>query len=124
MKVLIIENEYSYIDTPFEYVNEIYFDNSIEYTVIPKSQDLRPFTDIQLYDYIFLDISLAKKSELDGFGILKKIKDENLQIKKLVILTGNHLIKEKLIEKGLPTSYPILTKPIDFEDLLKVMTTN
>ena len=124
MKVLIIENEYSYIDTPFEYINEIYFDNSIEYTVIPKSQDLRPFTDIQLYDYIFLDISLAKKSELDGFGILKKIKDEKLQIKKLVILTGNHLIKEKLIEKGLPTSYPILTKPIDFEDLLKVMKTN
>jgi len=124
MKILIIENEYSYIDTPFEYVNEIYFDNSIEYTVIPKSQDLRPFTDIQLYDYIFLDISLAKKSELGGFGILKKIKDENLQIKKLVILTGNHLIKEKLIEKGLPTSYPILTKPIDFEDLLKVMKTN
>ncbi len=124
MKVLIIENEYSYIDTPFEYVNEIYFDNSIEYTVIPKSQDLRPFTDIQLYDYIFLDISLAKKSELDGFGILKKIKDENIPIKQLVILTGNHLIKEKLNEKGLPTSYPILTKPIDFEDLLKVMIAN
>ncbi len=121
MKVLIIENEYSYIETPFEYINEIYFDGLIEYTVIPKSQDLRPFTDIQLYDYIFLDISLAKKSELDGFGILKKIKDENLQIKKLIILTGNHLIKEKLIEKDLPTSYPILTKPIDFQDLFKVM---
>lgn len=124
MKVLIIENEYSYIDTPFEYVNDIYFDNSIEYTVIPKSQDLKPFTDIQNFEYIFLDISLAKKSELDGFGILKKIKDENLTVRNLIILTGNHLIKEKLIEKGLPTNYPILTKPIDFEDLLKIMKNN
>lgn len=122
MKVLIIENEYFYIDTPFEYVNEIYFENSIKYKVISKSQDLNPFSDIELYDYIFLDISLAKKSELDGFGILKKIRDENFRIKKLIILTGNHLIKEKLIEKGLPASYQILTKPIDFGDLLNVMT--
>lgn len=124
MKILIIENEYSYINTPFEYINEIYFNNTIEYTVMSKSQDLRPFKNIQLYDYVFLDISLAKKSELDGFGILKKIKDENLIVKKIIILTGNHLIREKLIEKGLPISYPILTKPIDFEDLLKVMKTD
>lgn len=124
MKVLIIENEYSYIETPFEYVKEIYFNNSIEYTVISKSQDLRPFTDIKLFDYIFLDISLSKRSELDGFGILKKIKDENIPVKNIVILTGNHLIKEKLIEKGLQTTFPILTKPIDFEDLLRVMKTN
>lgn len=124
MKVLIIENEYSYIDTPFEYVNDIYFDNSIEYQVIAKSQDLKPFTAIQNFDYIFLDISLAKKSELDGFGILKKIKDDNLKVKNIIILTGNHLIQEKLIEKDLPTHYPILTKPIDFEDLLKVMKNN
>lgn len=123
MKVLIIENEYSYIDTPFEYVNDLYFNNLIEYTVIAKSQDLKPFTDIQKYDFIFLDISLAKKSDLDGFGIIKRILDEKLTIKKLIIITGNHLIKEKLIEKGLPL-YPILTKPIDFEDLLRVMKSN
>lgn len=124
MKILIIENEYSYIETPFEYVNEIYFNNSIEYQVIAKSQDLEPFTAIQNYDYVFLDISLARKSELDGFGILKKIKDDNLKVKNIIILTGNHLIREKLIEKELLTHYPILTKPIDFEDLLKVLANN
>ncbi len=124
MKVLIFENEYSYIDTPFEYVNDIYFDNSIKYQVIAKSQDLKPFSSIQNFDYVFLDISLAKKSELDGFGILKKIKDENLKVKNIIILTGNHLIREKLIEKELPTHYPILTKPIDFEDLLRVIKDN
>jgi len=121
MKILIIENEYSFIDTPFEYLNDLYFNNSIEYTVISKSQDLRPFSSIVNFDYVFLDISLAKKSELDGFGIMRKIKDDNLDVKNMVILTGNHYIKEKLIEKGLPSDYPILTKPIDFEDLLKII---
>ncbi|PZX10894.1 response regulator receiver domain-containing protein [Breznakibacter xylanolyticus] len=121
MKILIIENEYSFIDTPFEYLNDLYFNNSIEYTVIPKSQDLRHFNSIVNFDYVFLDISLAKKSELDGFGILRRIKDDNLDVKNIVILTGNHYIKEKLIEKGLPSDYPILTKPIDFEDLLKII---
>jgi DNA-binding response OmpR family regulator len=121
MKILIIENEYSFIDTPFEYLNDLYFNNKIVYTVIPKSQDLKPFSSIVNYDYVFLDISLAKKSELDGFGILRKIKDDNLNVKNLIILTGNHYIKEKLVEKGLPSNYPILTKPIDFEDLLKII---
>lgn len=121
MKVLIIENEFSYIETPFKYVNDIYFNNSIEYRIIAKSQDLKPFNDIKNFDYIFLDISLAKTSELDGFGILKKIKEENIEVKNIVILTGNHLIIEGLRKRGLPTNYKILTKPIDFEDLLKVM---
>nr|WP_319397636.1 hypothetical protein [uncultured Carboxylicivirga sp.] len=124
MKILIIENEYSYIDTPFDYVNDIYFDNSLEYVVFAKSQDIRPFASIVNYDYVFLDISLSKKSDLDGFGILKKIKNDGLTVDNLIILTGNHLIKEKLIENNLPTSYPILTKPIDFEDLLKIFKKN
>jgi DNA-binding response OmpR family regulator len=124
MKILIIENEYSYLETPFEYVNEIYFEKTIEYTIIPKSQDLKPFNDIQNFDFVFLDISLAKKSELDGFGILTKIKEEKINVKNIVIMTGNHLIKEKLSEKGLPSDFIILTKPIDFADLLKILKPN
>jgi len=124
MKILIVENEYSYIDTPFEYINDVYFDNTINYTVVAKSQDIRPFNSIEDYDYVFLDISLAKKSDLDGFGIIKKIKEDGLSVDNLIILTGNHFIKEKLIEKGLPSNYSILTKPIDFEDLLKVVDAN
>ncbi len=124
MKILIVENEYSFIDTPFEYVNDIYYDNKIEYVVAAKSQDIKPFSSIEDYDFVFLDISLSKKSDLDGFGILKKIKNDGLIVKNLIILTGNHLIREKLIENQLPATYPILTKPIDFEDLLKIFKKN
>lgn len=121
MKILIIENEFSFIETPFEYVNDIYFDHKLNYTVVTKSQDITPFVSIEEYDMVFLDISLAKSSSLDGFGILKKIKIKGLNVKKLIILTGNHQIKEKLIENGITEIYPILTKPIDFEDLLNVI---
>lgn len=119
--LLIFENEFSYIETPFEYVKDIYFDGELKFDVFPKSQELKPFSKIADYDFVFIDISLSKKSDLDGFGILQKIKDEKLDVQNIVILTGNHLIKEKLEEKQLSTDYQILTKPIDFEDLLKVL---
>lgn len=124
MKVLIFENEYYYIKTYFEYVNDLYFDNKIEYTILEKSQDLIPFTEISSFDIVFVDISLAKRSELDGFGILSKIKNEGISVKKIIILTGNHLIKEKLEERKLSSSYRILTKPISIKDLHQVMKTN
>ena len=124
MKVLIFENEYNYIKTYFDYVNDIYFENSIEYTILEKSQDLSPFSDIINFDIVFIDISLAKKSELDGFGILSRIKNLKLSVKKIIILTGNHLIREKLEERQLPITYKILTKPISIKELLAIMKNN
>lgn len=121
MKILIFENEFVYVDTPFEYINDVYYDNSIEYTVFAKSQDLKSFKSLKDFDHVFVDISLALNSELDGYGILKKIESESLNIKSIVIMTGNHLIKESLISRELTGNYKILTKPIDFSDLLKVL---
>ncbi len=120
MKILIVENEWRYIDTPFHYVNDVYYSNQIEFTNAEKSQDI-PFSRLSEFDYVFLDISLARRSDLDGFGIIRKIIDEDLTVNKLIILTGNHLITERLSEKGLPTNYPVITKPIDFEDILKIL---
>lgn len=121
-KILIFENEYSYIEAPFEYVKDIYFDNEIEYTIYPNSQLLKPFTLISQFDYVFIDISLGANSELDGFGIIKKIETENLKIGEVIILTGNHLIEQMLKERGIKGQYPVLTKPIDFKDLLKILS--
>lgn len=118
MKILIFENEFSFISTPFDYINELYFKNTIHYTVCSNSQDLNPFSKIQEFDYVFIDISLGKSSELDGFGILKKIETEKLVVKKVIILTGNHLIREVFKEREIFKEYDILTKPIDFNDLL------
>lgn len=121
-KALIFENEYSFVQTAFEYVKDIYFNNQIEYTVLANSQELRPFSKIEEYDYVFVDISLGQNSHMDGFSILKKIETDNLNVKKVIILTGNHLIGQMLKERGVKNTYPILSKPIDFKDLLNLLS--
>lgn len=121
-KILIFENEYSFVQTAFEYVKDIYFNNQIEYKVLANSQALTPFSAIADYDYVFVDISLGQNSHLDGFGILKKIETEDIAVNKVIILTGNHLIGQMLKERGVKKIYPILSKPIDFQDLLKILT--
>jgi DNA-binding response OmpR family regulator len=123
MKILIFENEYTYIENAFNYVNIKDFNGNLNITVLPRSQDLAPFRDIELYDHVFIDISLSKNSVLDGFGILKKIKDENLNVKNITILTGNNNIEKRLSELGLD-KYNILTKPVTFSLLKKRLTDN
>lgn len=59
-KVLIIEDEYSEVQTAFEYVNDIYLSNDLDLKNLTKSQDV-DFSKLSDYDYIFLDITLAKK---------------------------------------------------------------
>ena len=118
-KVLIIEDEYSEVQTAFEYVNDIYLSNDLDLKNLTKSQDV-DFSKLSDYDYIFLDITLAKKSQKDGYGILKKIEDENIQTGKLIIMTGNNKISETLKDRGIAKAYPIITKPIDFQELKNV----
>lgn len=120
-KVLIVEDEYEQVRTSFEYVNAIHLSSSLELTQAAKSQDIN-FSDLPNYDYIFLDITLAKKSHLDGYDILKKIESENIPVKKLVIMTGNNKISETLASKGINRHYDILNKPIDFKDLEDIFT--
>lgn len=59
-KVLIIEDEYSEVQTAFEYVNDIYLSNDLDLKNLTKSQDV-DFSKLSDYDYIFLDITFGKK---------------------------------------------------------------
>lgn len=61
-KVLIVEDEYSEVQTAFEYVNDIYLSNDLDLKNLAKSQDI-DFSKLCDYDYIFLDITLAKKAK-------------------------------------------------------------
>ena len=118
-KVVIVEDEYSEVQTAFEYVNDIYLSNDLDLKNLAKSQDI-DFSKLCDYDYIFLDITLAKKSQKDGYGILKKIEEENIQTGRLIIMTGNNKILETLKDRGVTKEYPIITKPIDFQELKNV----
>lgn len=121
MKILIFENEFVYLDTTFRYVSKLYFDEKLEYDVFASSQDFGALINANKYDLIIIDISLAKRSDLDGYGLLKKLNEIDFSKEKIVIMTGNHQIKEGLKEKGLDFDYKILTKPIDINDLISVL---
>lgn len=120
-KVLVIEDEFREVQVAFEYVNELCLNSELEIINVTKSQDV-DFTKISEYDYVFLDITLAKKSQMDGYGILKKIERENIPIQKLVIMTGNGKISDVLKERGIANDYPKLIKPLDYQELKSIFT--
>lgn len=120
-KVLVIEDEFREVQVAFEYVNDLCLNSELEIINVAKSQDV-DFTKISEYDYVFLDITLAKKSQMDGYGILKKIERENIPIQKLVIMTGNGKISDVLKERGITKDYPKLIKPLDYQELKSIFT--
>lgn len=120
-KVLVIEDEFREVQVAFEYVNDLCLNSELDINNVAKSQDV-DFTKISEYDYVFLDITLAKKSQMDGYGILKKIERENIPIQKLVIMTGNGKISDVLKERGITNDYPKLIKPLDYQELKSIFT--
>lgn len=120
-KVLVIEDEFREVQVAFEYVNDLCLNSELEIVNVAKSQDV-DFTKISEYDYVFLDITLAKKSQMDGYGILKKIERENIPIQKLVIMTGNGKISDVLKERGITNDYPKLIKPLDYQELKSIFS--
>lgn len=120
-KILVIEDEYLEVQVAFEFVKDMCMNGDLDITQVGKSQNV-DFTQLPNYDYIFLDITLAKKSQMDGYGILQKIERERIPIKKLIIMTGNNKISEVLKDRGIVNEYPKLIKPVDFLELKTILS--
>ena len=104
MKILVIENEYPSVQFAFEAANQLLLNNKCIIEKIDKSQNIK-WNQIDHYSAIFIDLSLAIKSELDGYGIIQKLKEQNeALLKKVCIITGNSKVEERLKEKGLDNS--------------------
>lgn len=122
MKIAVFENEYDSVKGAFDAANLIGFNNKIELINYPSSQSA-DFGIINEYRIIFIDIDLSAKSDLDGFGLLQKIKnlDAGL-IKRIVILTGNNKIEESLKERGIYSNQiKILIKPVDYTEIITII---
>lgn len=122
MRIAIFENEKSMVEGAFEAMNLAFFSNSLVFKFFSNSQDGKPYSDLKVYDIIFIDIQLTAKSEVDGFNLIKILlpivgKD------KLAIITGFSKNEGILEELGLP-SIPIIIKPVDFIKLNKFIKAN
>lgn len=118
MKILIIENEYESVKPVFLAIERLVLREPLDITQCDKSQNI-PWDTLDLYDAILLDISLATKSDLDGYGILSKINQENPNLlNRIAIITGNDKIVEMLKERGLDNcSVKIFEKPLRYKDI-------
>lgn len=122
-KILLVEDEIVNNEGAFKIANAYKFDGKLKFEFKPKSQDVN-FEDLHQYALVIVDITLAKKSEMDGYSVVKKILDENLYPKdKLVILTGNNKVEEGLFEHGIdPNDIAIVYKPINYEGVAQFLS--
>jgi len=118
-KILIFEDEWSTIRGSFELANIYAFEEGLQFNVRSKSQDVKFSSWKDEYAAVFIDITLAKNTKMDGYHIVQKIMNERLiDASKIVILTGNSKVQEKLKEMGINTSsIHIMYKPISFDKL-------
>ena len=122
MKIAIFENEYESVTGAFEVANLIDFSGLLDITIFVSSQNAR-FEEIGVFDVVFVDIDLSSKSNLDGFGVIKAIREIDASfLNRIVILTGNNKIEEILEEKGIPKEkLKIIIKPTDYEEISRVI---
>lgn len=118
-KILIFEDEWQTIRGSFELANQFAFEGKLQFFPKSRSQDIAFSSWERSYNAVFVDITLAKNSALDGFNIIKEIIDRKLiDLKKVVVLTGNSKIEEKLKEMGINSKdINIMYKPIAFNVL-------
>lgn len=120
-KILIIENEMSSIQVPIDTLVEMYA-GTLSYDQTAISQNI-PWDNLNQYSAIFVDISLAPRTELDGYGILHKIKNQHPEIcKRVAVITGNHVIENDMKEHGFKDGdFKIFQKPLKYMELLGVI---
>ena len=119
IKILVFEDEWNTIKGSFELVNIYAFDGRLKCVAISRSQDIDFTSCCDEYQAVFVDITLAKNTQWDGFNIVKEIKGRQLiDLHKVVVMTGNSKVEEKLNEMGVDTDVvKIMYKPIAFNAL-------
>ena len=109
MKILIIEDEYNLADAIASMLKSKKY--SVEIRTDGKDGLDEALTNI--YDLIILDVMLP---HINGFEILKELKEENIS-SKIIMLTAKNTIDDKMIGfTGGADDY--LTKPFHMEELL------
>lgn len=118
MKVLIIENEYDSIRPVFNAAEKLILKQELEKVHIDKSQDI-PWTELRSFNAIFIDLSLATRSQQDGYGIIEKLKEQVPEIlSKVAIITGNDMVQNNLKERGLDEcNIKVFEKPLRYKEI-------
>ena len=109
MRILIIEDEYKLADIIASRLKKEYY--TVDISTDGEEGLYNALTDI--YDLIILDVMLPK---LNGFEILKEIRNKNIN-SKVIMLTAKAMLDDKLtgFESG---ADDYVTKPFHIEELV------
>lgn len=117
MKIAIFENEFDTLEVAFKYLSKKHYNNSLSIKNYPRSQSVQSLEELKDYDLIIIDLDLSSLSDLDGFGLIRKIENEVINIPKVLILTGQDLEDNFDKINGLRVKYPVLEKPVNYKKL-------
>ena len=113
MKYLFVEDEQELLEL-YEILLE---DLGIDYQLAKNGKEALELLEIKSVDYVFSDIRMPI---MDGFELLKNIKDKDLPIKKFIFITAHvDISKEEIYDRGAtdilykPLSHKLLREYID-----------
>ena len=94
------------------------FQGQLRYDLVSVSQDIK-WNEIEQYSAIFVDVSLSPRTELDGYGILSKIKEQYPSVlPRVAVITGNHVIEHDMQEHGFVNGeFSVFQKPLKYMKL-------
>ncbi len=120
MKIAVFENEIGIIMRSFEAINLIFFNKEIEFKYYDTSQRFGDLNGLVEYDVVIVDIDLSLNSKFTGYQIIQEMNSRGQDISKIIVITGHHNVKERLLEIGTP-DVPIISKPINIKNLAEAI---
>ena len=121
VKILVIEDMVDTIRGAFELAALSDYNDKMTFVFKRTSQEV-DYGHIRDYALIFVDIELAKGSKEDGFAVIRRLLNSGLYpLERTLILTGNTVIEEKLVENNIDPKIEVVKKPINYEDITEVL---
>lgn len=121
IKILVIEDMIETIRGAFELAALSEFNENMTFDFKPRSQDV-DFYSIKDYALVFVDIELAKGSKEDGFAVIRRlVNNASYPLERTIIITGNTVVEEKLLENNIDPNIVVVKKPVNYEDIANVM---
>ncbi len=119
-RILVVEDQMDSLRSAFMLANARKFEGELRIVSVPRSQDIVYDKLRDDYDLIFIDITLARHSQKNGFGVIRDILSNDYFPKdQIIILSANTQIKDGLRRNNLPEDLAIMHKPVIFLDLEK-----
>jgi hypothetical protein len=108
--IAVFENDYDSVRGVFETVKILLLNNLTINLFANFSND--SISKTLVCEHAFIDID---------YDIIKKLLDDKFDKNKISIITGHSVVIKELVEHGLPEDIRIFNKPLEIDDIYKLL---